>query len=295
MDTPFPILSDEEPKAQPPARGASVATPASDAADFSAASAVLASATQTAPQAGLHEALSLALETAPQVIDNLVGRAMLGMDRQATAHPDAKQRALLDAAAAAMDGQRRRWSKQFVGLLRVAFAHPPADAAALLPVDLRVCEQEMAQLDALVLAAGSQRGNPLGPASYSRALFELISRSEVRHEMDQEIRNVWAHFLLGALGTQLAWAYLQMASCVRTPGARDVSEQASAPEFASYADYVYGLGGVAPPDEQAPDAPKLEMTPEMRALAQEARRTVAQLRMDQGFPPDPKSSGVCGR
>jgi Protein of unknown function (DUF1631) len=241
-----------------------------------------------APGAGLREALALALDTASQVIDNLVGRAMLGMDRQSTAHPDAAQRALLDASAVAMDGHRRRWSKQFAALLRVAFAHPPAADAALPKVDLRVCANEMAQLEALVLAAGSKRGNPLGPASYIRALFELISRSEARPEQQQ----VWSHFLLGALGTQLAWAYLQMAASLRTPGSREVSQGGSAKEFAEYADYVYGLGGVAPPDLPAQPMPKPMLTPEMRALADEARRTVKQLRSVLGMPePTPLAEG----
>jgi hypothetical protein len=309
MDTPFPTLStdllDSMPKADPAsaapvasaASAAAASLPAIDDAGLSMAAphasapvavAAPAASTVAAPASGLREALALALDTASQVIDNLVGRAMLGMDRQATAHPDAAQRALLDSATVAMDGHRRRWSKQFVALLRVAFAHPPAADAALPKVDLRVCAQEMAQLDALVLAAGSKRGNPLGPASYIRALFELISRSEARPEQ----RQVWSHFLLGALGTQLAWAYLQMAASLRTPGNRDVLQGGNAQEFAEYADYVYGLGGVAPPDLPAQPLPKPVMTPEMLKLAEEARRTVRQLRSVLGMPePEPLAEG----
>jgi hypothetical protein len=311
MDTPFPTLStdllDSLPKpgdapaatlaptlaASPAAMAlppidepaAPIATPQASAPTPLAAP---LAASAAAPGAGLREALALALDTASQVIDNLVGRAMLGMDRQSTAHPDAAQRALLDASAVAMDGHRRRWSKQFAALLRVAFAHPPAADAALPKVDLRVCANEMAQLEALVLAAGSKRGNPLGPASYIRALFELISRSEARPEQ----RQVWSHFLLGALGTQLAWAYLQMAASLRTPGSREVSQGSNAKEFAEYADYVYGLGGVAPPDLPAQPMPKPVLTPEMRALADEARRTVKQLRSVLSMPePAPLAEG----
>lgn len=311
MDTPFPTLSTDLLDSLPKQGDAPAATPAPTLAASPAAMALppideptapiatpqasaptpLAAplaAPPAAPGAGLREALALALDTASQVIDNLVGRAMLGMDRQSTAHPDAAQRALLDASAVAMDGHRRRWSKQFAALLRVAFAHPPAADAALPKVDLRVCANEMAQLEALVLAAGSKRGNPLGPASYIRALFELISRSEARPEQ----RQVWSHFLLGALGTQLAWAYLQMAASLRTPGSREVSQGSNAKEFAEYADYVYGLGGVAPPDLPAQPMPKPVLTPEMRALADEARRTVKQLRSVLSMPePAPLAEG----
>lgn len=311
MDTPFPTLSTDLLDSLPKPGDAPAATPAPNLAASPAAMALppidepaapiatpqasaptpLAAplgAPPAAPGAGLREALALALDTASQVIDNLVGRAMLGMDRQSTAHPDAAQRALLDASAVAMDGHRRRWSKQFAALLRVAFAHPPAADAALPKVDLRVCANEMAQIEALVLAAGSKRGNPLGPASYIRALFELISRSEARPEQ----RQVWSHFLLGALGTQLAWAYLQMAASLRTPGSREVSQGSNAKEFAEYADYVYGLGGVAPPDLPAQPMPKPVLTPEMRALADEARRTVKQLRSVLSMPePAPLAEG----
>jgi hypothetical protein len=288
MDTPFPTLSTDLLDSLPQA-GAAPA-PATPAAPALAAPAqpITPIASHVAPGTGLREALALALELAPQVMDNLVGRALLGMDRQSTAHPDAAQRSLLDSSAVAMDAHRRRWSKQFMALLRIAFAHPPAADAALPKADVRVCASEMAQLDSLVLAAGSKRGNPLGPASYVRAMFELISRSEARPEQ----RQVWAHFLLGALGTQLAWAYLQLAASLRTPGSRDVPKGADGQEFAEYADYVYGLGGTAPPDMPAPPIPKVEITPEMRALANEARRTVKQLRGVLGMPePEPVAEG----
>ncbi len=309
MDTPFPTLSIDLLDALPqagatlaPAPPAAISAPSVTAPALAAAAQQVAATPMVAvpsasmpaaerpvvPGTGLREALALALELAPQVIDNLVGRALLGMDRQSTAHPDAAQRSLLDSSAVAMDANRRRWSKQFTALLRVAFAHPPAADAALPKADVRICASEMAQLDSLVLAAGSKRGNPLGPASYVRAMFELISRSEAR----QEQRQVWSHFLLGALGTQLAWAYLQMGASLRTPGSRDVPKGADAKEFAEYADYVYGLGGKAPPDLPAPPMPKPEVTPEMRALAQEAQRTVKKLRGVLGMPePEPVAEG----
>lgn len=290
MDTPFPTISTNPPDPQPATNGpaAPVPAPALDpqAALRSAAVSVALPAAQASPADGLRDSLALALELAPQALDNLVGRALLGMDRQSTAHPDAGQRKMLDAAAIAMDGQRRRWIKQFVALLRIAFAHPPAAAEALPNADLRICASEMAELERLTLAAGSQRGNPLGPQSYIRAIFELISRSEARPEHHQ----VWTHFLMGALGTQLSWMYLQLAASLRVPGSREVSQVGSDKEFAEYADYVFGLGGKAPPEMLAPLMPKPELTPEMRALAEEASRTVKQLRGVLGMPEPDLSS-----
>lgn len=298
MDTPFPTLSTDFLLTQAPPSGSALSDasaapvlnsepvpviPPTSAAVIQAQQDLKAKAPTSA---GLRDTLALALELAPQVLDNLVGRALLGMDRQATAHPDATQRKLLDSAAIAMDGQRRRWVKQFVALLRIAFAHPPAAAEALPNADLRICESEMTELERLTLAAGSQRGNPLGPQSYIRAIFELISRSEARPEH----RQVWTYFLMGALGTQLAWMYMQLAASLRVPGSREVALAGDAKEFADYSDYVFGMGGKAPPEMPAPLMPKPEITPEMRALAEEASRTARQLRGVLGMPePDPAS------
>ncbi len=294
MQTPFPTLSTDDlidPQSAP--ASASVVTQPNHAAalglatESSAAAAPLMQRKMPASSA-LRDTLALALELSPQILDNLVGRALLGMDRQATAHPDAAQRQLLDASAVAMDGYRRRWVKQFGALVRIAFAHPPAAEQALPNADLRICAHEMEQLERLVLAAGSQRGNPLGPQSYIRAIFELISRSEGRPEQ----RQVWTHFLMGALGTQLTWAYLQLAASLRTPGSRETAPGSDAQDFADYADYVFGLGGKAPPDLPAPLMPKPEISPEMRALAEDAWRTVKQLRGVLGLPEPVESAQI---
>lgn len=292
MDTPFPTLSADflnvppqtggvptpaQPEALPALIDEPIESPSADPVSDTAA----VHQVDTALSQGLREALLTALELAPQMIDNLIGRALLGMDRQATAHPDAAQKALLDSSAVALDAYRRRWIQQFPPLLRIAFAHPPAPDAALPIADLRVCSEEMAQLEALVLEAGSQRGNPLGAPSYVRAVNELISRSQARPDQ----RQAWAHFLMGALGTQLAWVYLQLAACLRTPGERDLSRSQQDAQFVQYAEHVFGLGGQAPPDLPAVVTPESMMTPQMRALAEEARQTVKKLRAVLGLPP----------
>ena len=280
MDTPLPTLSTDLQSAPPIA---------DDGGPAPLLPTQQAESRKAAPANSLHDSLAIALELAPQVMDNLTGRALLGMDRQATAHPDAEHRALLDSSAVAMDGQRRRWVAQFTALLRVAFAHPLTDEKALPAADLRICMGEMVELERLVLAAGSLRGNPLGPQSFVRAILELVSRSEAHPQQ----RQVWIHFLLGALGTQLSWVYLQLAASLRMPGSRDAAFAGDSKDFAEYADYVFGLGGKAPPPLAPARLPAVAMTPEMSALAQEASRTVKQLRAVLGLPePDPSEQAA---
>lgn len=293
MDTPFPTLSADFLNASPQPSAAAVPAapevlpastelPIASEAAAPEPDAAISPAIESELSMGLRDALATALELAPQMIDNLIGRALLGMDRQATAHPDTAQKALLDSSAVALDAYRRRWIQQFPPLLRIAFAHPPAPDAALPMADLRVCAEENAQLEALVLEAGSQRGNPLGAPSYIRAVNELISRSQAHPDQ----RQAWTHFLMGALGTQLAWVYLQLAACLRSPGERDLARSQQDAQFVHYAEHVFGLGGEAPPDLPAVGTPESMMTPQMRALAEEARQTVKKLRAVLGMPPN---------
>lgn len=283
MDTPFPTLSNDF--TQPPAgAGAAGLARAPDLANEpSESEAPIKELTVAGPEHALRDTLALALELAPQVMDNLIGRALLGMDRQSTAQPDANQRKLLDSAAVLMDGHRRRWVKQFAALLRVACAHPlPPDQAAYLPVaDTRICATELAQLNELITASGSLRGNPLGPQTYVRAMGELLSRSDGSGEQ----RHLWGNFLLGALGTQLSWVYLQLNASLRAPESRETSPLALEPDFEDYAAYVFGLGGHAPPPQDgATDEQPTIISPQMRALAEDAKRTVKKLRGVLGLP-----------
>jgi len=306
MDTPFPTLSLDMLDAQPPAKEiAPVATPAVAPAPVAtsvptsateSSSAVSAASTEPAPSdvtvqaavqpaESLRDALALAIDASAQLMENLTGRALLSLDRKSTANPNADERAQLDSAAATMDAHRRRWVRQFPALLRVACAHPlPADRAALLPVaDMRICASELATLTELVLDLGSQRGNPMGPQTYVRAICELVARSEGNAMQRQH----WQAYLLAALGTQLAWVYPQIIATLRTPGSRERSPLAKESDFADYAAFTFGLGGKAPPAfepvaEAAP--PPMPISPEMRALAQEARRTVDKMRKALEMP-----------
>jgi hypothetical protein len=193
-----------------------------------------------------------------------------------------------------MNEHRRRWVQQFAALLRISFAHPPV-SANLPATDLRVCESEMHALEQAVLAAGSQRGNPLGPQSYLRSIMELMERTPGSPQQ----RQIWARALLGALGTQLSWMYLQLAACIRSPEGCEASALASTPDFEDYVAYVYGLGGQAPvadtqddepaqQEAQPADKPTPPLSPEMIALAEDARSTVRQLRAALGLP-DPQT------
>ncbi|MFM7332211.1 MAG: DUF1631 family protein [Brachymonas sp.] len=305
MDTPFPTLSLDMLDAQASAKAvapAVAATPATPAVPMSAepvsaaptsespavpASTPVKAAARAAAQPAemLRDALALAIDTSAQVMENLTGRALLSLDRKSTANPNPDERAQLDSAAATMDAHRRRWVRQFPALLRVACAHPlPPEKAALLPVaDMRICAAELEALTELVLNLGSQRGNPMGPQTYVRAICELVARSEGNAMQRQH----WQAYLLAALGTQLAWVYPQVIATLRTPGSREGSALSKEADFADYAAFTFGLGGKAPPAlepvaEAAP--PPMPITPEMRALAQEARRTVAKMRKALGMP-----------
>jgi Protein of unknown function (DUF1631) len=293
MDTPFPTLSADflnSPQApvdakQMPRAAAEVEqveVPNRDAmnnAEASADVATLAPAESSSIQ-GLREALVAALDLAPQVIENLIGRALLGIDRQSTAQADASYRAFLDSSAAALEAYRRKWIKQFTTVLRIAIAHPPAAQSEMPIADVRICAAELSELDQLMQSSGSQRGNPLGPQTYVRALYEVIVRSQASAEQ----RQIWAQYLIGALGTQLAWVYPQISAILRNPGNRDSLSTDHDTEFSQYAQFVYGLGGEAPVDLPAIAQPESMMTPQMRALAQEARQTVKKLRAVLGLP-----------
>jgi Protein of unknown function (DUF1631) len=291
MDTPFPILStellDQSPAATPaPAPAPVLSNNSAQSAEtiprLEAAQA-LAPAKPAAPPAELlRHALALAIESSPQVMENLAGRALLSLDRKSTANPNADERAQLDSAALAMDSHRRRWIRQFPALLRIACAHPlPPDQASLLPaVDMRICEQELAQLSSVVQSLGSQRGNPLGPQSYVRAICELVARSEGNAMQRQH----WQAYLLAALGTQLAWVYPQLLAMLQKPGSREISALSKEPDFADFAAFTFGLGGKAPPPLEPVAAPPMPISPEMRALALEARRTVEKMREVLGLP-----------
>jgi hypothetical protein len=239
----------------------------------------------------LRATLALALDQAPQLMDQLVGRALLGLDRQATAHPDAAQRGLMDAAAAAMDTHRSRWVRQLAVMLKVAFAHP--SKAALPAVDLRVCENEDLALREAVHQAGSLRGNPLAPSSYIQAIHELLTRSEGHAQH----RKLWGTYLLGALGTQLAWVYLQLAACLRTPSDHEIGPDANSDDFSDYAAYVFGLGGHAPEllpaaEQEQNQGTQGELTPEMQVLAKETKRMVSRMRIALGMSaPQPLEEG----
>jgi Protein of unknown function (DUF1631) len=115
--------------------------------------------------------------------------------------------------------------------------------------------------------------------------------------------------LLGALGTQLAWVYLQLAACLRTPDSREQSALVGSNDFAEYAAYVYGTGGKAPAqdeaeeseaedDAEAPesaDQPPPPLSPEMIALAEDAKRTVKRLRHALGMPDQDEQPAKTGQ
>jgi hypothetical protein len=255
-DTPFPILSaDAMPTA---AIAASTLPPAATARQLSVA---------------LRDALALSMELSTQVINNLVGRALLSLDRQSTANKDEQQKALLDASALELDKQRGRWLQQYPALLRVACAHPSAAArAAAAKADLRICAADLQLIDELVKAAGGKR-NPLAAKSHVQALMELLSRTQAH----PALRQVWAEQLQAALGSQLAWVNLQLIATLKNPSSRETPLAALDADFQVWAASAYGLAGDVP-DEDDVDHSDVEFTPEMRKLASEARRTVLRLR-----------------
>jgi hypothetical protein len=259
-DTPFPILSAD-------------AMPAA----VSAASTLPPAAPAGALPVVLRDALALSLELSTQVINNLVGRALLSLDRQSTANKDDQQKALLDASALELDKQRSRWLQQYPALLRVACAHPSAAArTAAAQADLRICAADLQQIDELVNAAGGKR-NPLAAKSHVQALMELLSRTQAH----PALRQVWAEQLQAALGSQLAWVSLQLIATLKNPSSREMPLAALDPEFQVWAASAYGLAGEVA-DEDDADHGDVEFTPEMRKLASEARRTVLRLRKALG-------------
>lgn len=285
MDTPFPTLStellDPSAKAVPEAMSGIALSTNSERADEALRTTEAPAITLTSAEL-LSHALALAIDSSEQVIENLTGRALLSLDRKSTANPDAEQRAQLDSAALVMDSQRRRWIRQFPALLRIACAHPLApEQAALLPVaDMRICAPELAQLSEKVKSLGSQRGNPLGPQSYVRAICELVARAQGSAMQRQH----WQAYLLAALGTQLAWVYPQILAVLHTPGSREISAISKEPDFAQLAAFTFGLGGKAPPPLEPVPASPMPISPEMRALAAEARSTVVKMREALGLP-----------
>ena len=265
MDTPFPSLSTE---------------------DFDAlvlqqnqASAPAPVEQSNAVPENLLQALAWSLELAPQVMTNLVSRALQSMDRTLVSLAGEHPAPMLEEAAIALEAQRMAWAKQYTPLLRMAMAYPaPTKMAAIMPqVDLRICAQESAQLDALVQSAGCRKSNPLGAMAYVQALLELINRSAA----PPDIRKVWADHLLPALSSQLAWVYLQLHAVLRDPASRDASAMAEADGFAALAAVSFGFV------QTQPDAAALDeetgLDTQTQQLAEQASRTVLRLRKHLGL------------
>ncbi|TAG27135.1 MAG: DUF1631 family protein [Burkholderiales bacterium] len=263
MDTPLPSLSTEDFDALVSQHNQPSAVPSTGAGE-------------EVPD-NLRQALAWSLELAPQVITNLVSRALQSIDRKTVSMEGTHLAQILDAAAAAMDEQRARWLREYPALLRVAMAYPaPAKMVTILPgVDLRICASEAAALEASVQASGCL-ANPLAPSSYVQALLELISRSEVA----AELRQIWADHLLAALSSQLAWVYLQLQAVLRDPSQREPSQIALAEDFGDYAAQAYGLAEGSAASAEASEA----VDPQTLALAEQAKKTVLQLRMHLGIP-----------
>jgi Protein of unknown function (DUF1631) len=263
MDTPIPPLSTEDFDAL--------------ISQHNQLSAVSSSGAISEVPDNLRQALAWSLELAPQVMTNLVSRALQSIDRKTISMEGTHLAQMLDAAAAAMDEQRAPWLRQYPALLRVAMAYPaPAKLAPILPsVDLRICAPEAAALEASVRASGCP-ANPLAPSSYVQALLELISRSEVA----PELRQIWADHLLAALSSQLAWVYLQLQAVLRDPSQREPSPIALTEDFAQYAAQAYGFAAGAVESIEPSEA----VDSQTLAIAKQARQTVLQLRRYLGIP-----------
>jgi Protein of unknown function (DUF1631) len=269
MDTPFPNLSTEDFDAL-----------------VSQQNQAPAQATAPVEQAGvvpenLRQALAWSLELAPQVMTNLVSRALQSMDRKLVSLNGEHPASILEEAAVAMEAQRMGWAKQYTPLLRMAMAYPaPSKMAAIMPqVDLRICAQEAAQLEALVQSACSRRSNPLAPLAYVQALLELINRSAA----PAELRKIWADHLLPALSSQLAWVYLQLQAVLRDPSSRDTSAISQADGFAEIAAVTFGFAKADSSAEAADEETGLDT--QTQQLAEQASRTVQRLRKHLGLPP----------
>ncbi len=259
-DTPFPILSAD---AMPAATSGPSSLPPAEPVG--------------ALPVALRDALALSMELSSQVINNLVGRALLSLDRQSTANKDDQEKALLDASALELDKQRGRWLQQYPALLRIACAHPSAAArAATANADLRICAADLQQIDELVKAAGGKR-NPLAAKSHVQALMELISRSQAH----PALRQVWADQLQAALGSQLAWVSLQLIATLKNPTSRETPTLVLESGFEAWAASAYGFTDDAAQGDDANHA-DVEFTPEMRKLASDARHTVLRLRKALG-------------
>ncbi len=287
MDTPFPTLSAEEFDAlvthQAQANDAACLTDASKTPLH-----MRADSASMGLSAHLLQALAWSLELAPQVMANLVSRAMQSMDRTLVSLAETEPAQALEGAAVAMESQRTRWAQQYSALLRVAMAYPTnAKMAAILPkVDLRICAAESVQLDALVqaqfeaLAAIEGRPrNPLGPQAYVQALLELIARSEAHPAH----RKIWADHLLSALSSQLAWVYLQLHAVLRDPSSREASALAAANGFDAYAAVAYGFTQAGEDLASDSDEAGAGMNTQTQQLASQARRTVLRLRKQLGL------------
>ena len=229
---------------------------------------------------GLREAFALSLELAPQVMTNLVSRALQSMDRKLVSMGDMQLAALLEQAAVALDENRLGWARQFIPLLRIAIAYPsPAKMSAIMQhVDLRICAAESEQLDQLVKAQGSQRPNPLGPLAYAQALVELINRNPAH----PELRKIWAEHLLAALSSQLAWVYLQLQAVLRDPSSRESSALAQDASFGELAAVAFGFSRSGADTPEA--AQDVGLDTQTQQLAEQARVTVLRLRKHLGLP-----------
>lgn len=267
MDTPFPTLSTEDFDAlvsqqnQPAAQVAAAVEQAS-----------------VVPE-NLRHALACSLELAPQLMTNLVSRALQSMDRRLVSLAGDPLTQILEAAAVAMEEQRVIWAKQYVALLRMAIAYPaPAKMAAIMQqVDLRICAKETVALDAQVQAAGSRRGNPMAPLAYVQALLELINRSQAHPAQ----RQIWAEHLLPAMSSQLAWVYLQLHAVLRDPSSRELSSLSQTNGFAELAAISFGF---AENKSTAPAADEeIGLDTQTQQLAEQASRTVQRLRKHLGL------------
>ncbi len=292
MDTPFPTLSAETFDALVAQQTQGIAAPIPTLNILSPSD--VPEIGSTGLPNNLRQALAWSLELAPQVMTNLVSRALQSMDRSVVSLMGTAQARALEDAAAAMEAQRAAWARQFTALLRMALAYPaPAKMAAILPkVDLRICAAEAAQLDTLVQSGGSRRANPLAPQAYVQALLELIARSPASPDQ----RKIWADYLLAALSSQLAWVYLQLQAVVREPSSREASAVGLADGFEAYAAVAYGF---APADAAAQadtdadaDGQAGSMNTQTQQLAEQARRTVQRLRQHLGLPDEADESGA---
>ena len=269
MDTPFPNLSTEAFDAL--VEQQSVQTQA-------------AVGPSTVVPQSLVQAFALSLELCPQVVTNLVSRALQSMDRKLASLSGEHSAGAMEAAAVGLEEQRQGWAKQFPPLLRMAIAYPsPAKLISIMPkVDLRICAQEAAQLDALVAAQGSLRLNPLSPQAFVQALLELINRSNAHPELKQ----IWAEHMLAALSSQLAWVYLQLQAVLRDPSSREASApnqaDGQADGFAELAAIAFGFAQSNADAQQ--DNQDIGLDTQTQQLAEQARRTVLRLRKHLGEP-----------